>query len=120
MKPAELIEYEYISREPGSGTRACIDDYLKTCGATPDQLKVVMELGSPGALKGVVKSGLGFAIMSGFSVSDEVARGELVKVALDPPLTRQFTLMMPRERYRSRTISAFIDFVKRRLQAASS
>ena len=115
VKAAELPEYEYVSREPGSGTRECIEAYLKANGMNPDQLKTVMELGSSEALKSVVQTGLGFALMSPSVVRREVARGELVMVALDPPLRRSFTLLMPKERFRSRTISAFSDYVKRGL-----
>ena len=81
----------------------------------PEQLKTVMELGSPEALKNVVQTGLGFALMSPAVVRREVARGELVAVRLDPPIQRQFTMIMPKERFRSRTISAFTDFVRQSL-----
>ena len=115
IKAEELPEYEYVSREPGSGTRDCVESYLKANGMTSDQLKTVMELGSPEALKNVVQTGLGFALMSPFVVRKEIERGELVAVVLDPPIVRQFQMIMPKERFRSRTISAFCDFVKRSL-----
>jgi DNA-binding transcriptional LysR family regulator len=116
---SELVEYEYVSREKGAGTRAVIDAYFKSVGVAPDKLKVVMELGSPGALKGVVRNGLGFAIMSSLTVADELARGELLARPLDPPLRQPLSMIMPKERFRSKTISAFADFVKRRLWAVA-
>ena len=116
VKAAELPEYEYVSREPGSGTRESVENYLKANGVSPEQLKTVMELGSPEALKNVVQTGLGFALMSPSVVRKEVERGDLIALALDPPLQRTFSLIMPRERFRSRTISAFADYVKRGLQ----
>jgi len=118
VKATELAEYEYVSREPGSGTRECIEAYLKQNGMTPEQLKTVMELGSPEALKNVVLTGLGYALMSPSVVRREIARGELVAIPLEPPLQRSFTLIMPKERFRSRTISAFCDFVKRGIKNA--
>lgn len=118
VKAAELTEYEYVSREPGSGTRECIEVYLKQHGVTPEQLKTVMELGSPEALKNVVLTGLGYALMSPSVVRRELARGELVAIPLEPALRREFTLIMPKERFRSRTISAFCDFVKRSIKNA--
>src|SRR4026209_2708735 len=36
--PAALIQYPYINREPGSGTRAVIDHYLQKAGVSPDSL----------------------------------------------------------------------------------
>jgi DNA-binding transcriptional LysR family regulator len=112
VKVADLPEYEYVSREPGSGTRECIEAYLKANDISPDQLKMVMELGSPEALKNVVQTGLGFALMSPSVVRKEIERGELVALALDPPIERRFSLITPKERFRSRTISAFCDYVK--------
>src|SRR5690242_17767000 len=61
---AALTEYPYISRETGSGTREVIDRYLETSGLSPDALQIIMEASSPEALKGLVATGLGFAIMS--------------------------------------------------------
>jgi DNA-binding transcriptional LysR family regulator len=111
-----LLEYEYISREPGSGTREAIEHYFSQVGVLPQQLKTIMELGSPMALKRVALSGLGFAIMSTCAVSDELADQTLVAIPLQPPLSRNLTMIMPRERFRSRTIGTFADFVKSRLR----
>lgn len=118
VKAAELPEYEYVSREPGSGTRECVECYLKANGMSQDQLKTVMELGSPEALKNVVQTGLGFALMSPSVVRRELERGDLVALELDPPIDRQFLLILPKERFRSRTISAFCDYVKRSLNGS--
>lgn len=115
VKASELHEYEFVSREPGSGTRECVESYLAANGSSYENLKTVMELGSPQALKNVVQSGLGFALMSTSVVRREIERGELVAVPLVPPLKRDFLLVMPKERFRSRTISIFVDFVKRGL-----
>ena len=118
VKAAELPEYEYVSREPGSGTRECVEAYLKANGMSQDQLKTVMELGSPEALKNVVQTGLGFALMSPAVVRRELERGDLVALELEPPIQRQFLLILPKERFRSRTISAFCDYVKRSLNGS--
>ena len=120
VAPAELVEYEFIAREPGSGVRAVIEAYFVSSGVTGDRVKAVMELGSPATLKGVVKSGIGLSVLPGYAVAGEVARGELVAVPLEPMLLCPLYVLLPKERFRSRTISAFTDFVKRRLQAARS
>src|SRR5947199_50520 len=74
-RPDSLTQYPNISREPGSGTREVIDRYLQSAGVAPDSLQRVMELGSPEALKGVVATGLGFAIMSRATVTNEIRLG---------------------------------------------
>jgi DNA-binding transcriptional LysR family regulator len=74
-----------------------------------------MEASSPEALKGLVATGLGFAIMSRVTVAKEVRLGELVEIALSPPLVRQLAVVYPKERFHSRLIEGFVKFAKQRL-----
>jgi DNA-binding transcriptional LysR family regulator len=53
VAPAQLLGKPYVSREVGSGTREFADRYLRQHGVSPDELNVVMELGSTVAIKGV-------------------------------------------------------------------
>ncbi len=114
-----LVEHAYLSREQGSGTREVIDHYLKRAGIEPGALHVVMEATSPEALKGLVAAGMGFAIVPRVSVEKEVRLGLLVRIPLSPPLTRQLTAVYPRERIQSGLVGAFVQFAKRRLDAAA-
>jgi len=115
--PKALTEHPYISREPGSGTREVIDHYLQKAGVSPDAMQVVMELGSPEALKGLVATGLGFAIMSRATVAKETQLGQLVQVPLAPRLNRHLSVVYPKERFHSRLVSGFVQFAKERLAA---
>ena len=115
--PKALMEHAYVSREPGSGTREVIDSYLHKAGVAPDSLQVVMELGSPEALKGLVATGLGFTIMSRAIAALEVKLGRLVQVPLAPRLTRHLSVVDPKERFHSRLVNAFVAFAKERLAA---
>ena len=112
-----LTEHEYAGREPGSGTRQVIDRYLQAEGVPPDSLSIFMELGSPEALKRLVATGLGFAIMSRLSVDKEIRLGELVHIPLSPPLVRSLSLVFPNERIQSRLVDYFVAFAKERLAA---
>lgn len=116
VTPRALLEYEFISREPGSGTRKVTDAYFVEAGVSPEKLKTLMELGSLEALKGVVCAGLGFAIVSRASVGRELQQGSLVAIPLSPPLTRRLSLICPKERFRSRIALTFMEFAKRRLR----
>ncbi len=116
LKPADLADYEFISREPGSGTRAITDAYFRDHGVDPQSLKTQMELGSPEALKGVVSTGLGFAIVSRAVVAKETRLGELLGIPLDPPLKRGLYLVHPQDRFQSKLLSTFIDFARRKLK----
>jgi DNA-binding transcriptional LysR family regulator len=115
--PKALMEHAYVSREPGSGTREVIDNYLQKAGVPPDSLQVVMELGSPEALKGLVATGLGFTIMSRAIAALEVKLGRLVQIPLSPPLIRHLSVVYPKERFHSRLVNGFVQFAKERLAA---
>ena len=69
-----------------------------------------MELGSPEAIKGVVETGIGVAIMSGATVLKELRLGSLVALPLEPRLIRTLSLVYLREKFRSRLLSSFVEF----------
>jgi DNA-binding transcriptional LysR family regulator len=115
-----LTEHAYISRESGSGTREVIDHYLKKARLSLDSLQVVMEATSPEALKGLVATGVGFAIMSRAVAEKEVRLGDLVRIPLAPPLLRNLSVVYPKERIHPKVVSEFIRFAKERLAAAGT
>lgn len=116
--PAALIQHPYIGREPGSGTREVIDRYLQQAGVSPESMDRVVELGSPEALKGLVATGLGYAIMSRVIVAKELQLGQLVQVPLQPRLIRNFSVVYPKERFHSKLVAGFLAFAKERLASA--
>ncbi len=117
LTPQKLLEHPYISREPGSGTREFTESYLRGAGVSLDQMNVVMELGSPIALNGVVQTGLGFAVASRASVSKEQRLGDIVAIPLKPRLIRTLWMVYPKEKFRSRLVATFVDFASARLRA---
>lgn len=119
VKPSQLLKHAFISREPGSGTREVTDGYFRAAGISPDALDTVMELGSPEAIKGLVSTGLGFAIMSHATVAKEIRLGQLAAMPLAPRLMRKLSVVYPKERFRSRLANTFIEFAKERLRASA-
>jgi len=117
ISPKQLLQYPFISRESGSGTREVTDRYLKKAGVEPETLSVVMELGSPEALKGLIATGLGFGIMSRVTVASELSLGRVVCVPLAPRLLRQLSVVYPKEKFRSQLVNTFVDYAKDRLAA---
>ena len=87
-------------------------------GIAPESLNVVMELGSPEALKGLVATGLGFTILSTATIAKETRLGQLVRIPLSPRLIRKLSVVYPKERFRSRLIDSFVQFAKSRLAKA--
>jgi DNA-binding transcriptional LysR family regulator len=117
LTPQKLLEHAFVSREPGSGTREFTENYLRSAGVTLDQMNVVMELGSPIALNGVVETGLGFAIASRASVTKEQRLGDIVAIPLKPRLIRTLSMVYPKEKFRSRLVATFVEFAATRLRA---
>jgi len=113
--PSSLTRHPYISREAGSGTRAVIDRYLQKAGVALDSLSVVVELGSPEAIKGLAATGMGFAIMSRVIVAKELQLGQLAQIPLRPRLMRDFSVVYPKERFHSKLVAGFLAFAKERL-----
>ncbi len=116
VTPRQIAGEPYISRESGSGTREFADNHFRRAGIAPEDLNIVMELGSPEAIKGVVETGIGVAIMSRATVAKELKLGSLVAIALEPRLIRTLSLVYPHEKFRSRLLSTFVEFATRKMR----
>jgi len=119
VKPHQLLDEPYVSRETGSGTREFADQYLRRCQVMPEDLNVVMELGSLEAIKGVVETGLGISIVSRATASKERHLGTLAVVPLEPRLIRTMSFVHPKEKFRSRLLNTFVEFATVRMKALS-
>lgn len=115
VPPDVLAQHAYVCREPGSGTREVSDRYLQNLGIAPDSLQPVMELGSPEALKGVVATGRGYAIMSRATVLKETQLGLLIGVPLEPRLVRKLSVVYSKQKFYSKVAASFVAFAKERL-----
>jgi DNA-binding transcriptional LysR family regulator len=116
VQPHELAGEPYVSRELGSGTREFTDQYLRRSSVAPEDLNVVMELGSPEAIKGVVETGLGVSIVSRAIVAKEQRLGTLAVLPLEPRLIRTFSFVHPRDKFRSRLLTTFVEFATSRMR----
>lgn len=120
VAPRQMVGEPYVSREVGSGTREFTDQHLRECKVSPDDLNIVMELGSPEAIKGVVETGLGVSIMSRTRVVKERKLGTLVAVPLQPRLIRTFSFVYPKEKFRSKLFTTFVEFATTRMRQMAS
>ncbi|TVY08732.1 selenium metabolism-associated LysR family transcriptional regulator [Paenibacillus cremeus] len=73
----DMLLYPFVLREQGSGTRRVMEEELAKAGCDPRAIKIVMELGSTGAVKSAVEAGLGISVLSQSSVKHEAALGVL-------------------------------------------
>ena len=100
----------FIMREAASGSRWSLEKEARRAGA---RLKVAMELGSNGAIKHAVESGLGLAVLSRYACALELASGRLV--ALDVrgfPIRRDWHIVHLRKRKLPAPVAEFIDFLQ--------
>ena len=74
---AQLAGEPLILREPGSGSRWCLERALAQAGHSLAELRIALELGSNEGIKEGVLRGLGVAILSTRAVRAEVEAGRL-------------------------------------------
>lgn len=112
IKLSELLEYPFICREEGSGTREVINDYLNHLPHCSSTLKITMELGSPEAVKGAVEAGMGVSVVSRATIQKELRLSTLVELNLDPPMDRPFSFVHQKQKFRLRVMEELLDFAR--------
>jgi DNA-binding transcriptional LysR family regulator len=108
----ELTNYPYICREEGSGTREVMLESMNIAGANPADLNIVMELGSPEAVKGAVEAGMGISILSRATIDKEIKLGSLVAIELEDPIERPFSFVHQKQKFRLRAMEMLLDFAR--------
>lgn len=112
VKIKDIMSYPFICREEGSGTREVILDYLYSLGMDKHALNNCLELGSPEAVKGAVEAGMGITIVSSASITKELRLGSLVSIPLDPPLSRDFSFVRQRQKFKVRAMEELLEFAR--------
>ncbi len=109
---AEITKYPFICREEGSGTREVMIESMHAAGISNADLSVSMELGSLEAIKGAVEAGMGVSVLSSATIEKELKLGSLVAVKLDPPLTRPFSFVHQKQKFRVRAMDELLSFAR--------
>lgn len=107
-----LVEYPFICREEGSGTREVISEHMHVNDVNTAEMNICMELGSPEAIKGAVEAGMGISITSRATISKELKLGTLVALKLDPPLERPFSFVHQKQKFRHRAMDELLEFAR--------
>jgi len=110
VKPEQLKQYPFVCREEGSGTREVITQYLIDQNINPAEMNYCMELGSPEALKGAVEANMGISVLSKSTIVKELKLNTLAELQLDPPLTRPFSFVRQRQKFRVRIMEELLKF----------
>ncbi|QSR85104.1 LysR family transcriptional regulator [Methylacidimicrobium sp. B4] len=106
----ELLQERFLSREPGSGTRAAVDQAFRH-----ERMAVepYMELGSSEAIKQAVIAGLGISVLSARNIRPEVEQGRLCILDVAGfPLQRHWYAVHPRGKHLSRAAETFLAFLR--------
>ncbi len=85
MRPEELARRVWLMREPGSGTRQLVAEFLSDHDLRPQTLT----LGSNGAIKEAVRLGLGVSLQSRVAVEHELSAGTLAEIKVRGGLPRR-------------------------------
>jgi LysR family transcriptional regulator, low CO2-responsive transcriptional regulator len=106
----DLQQEPFIMREATSGSRWSLEKEARKAGA---KLVAAMELGSNGAIKHAVESGLGLAVLSRYACALELASGRLIELRVRGfPIRRDWHIVHLRRRKLPGSVIAFIDFLK--------
>ncbi len=94
---AEVAKEPLVLRESGSGTRQVMVEEMERHGVKEDQLRIVSDFGSNGAVKSAVEAGLGLSFLSVWSIKNESALGILKPVRIEGVrFRRQFYAVRPK------------------------
>ena len=112
VSASDIVRYPFVCREEGSGTRDVIMHYLMEHKVTPSDMTFSLELGSPEAIKGAVEAGMGITILSRSIIGKELKLNMLAELELDPPLSRPFSFVRQRQKFRVTIMEKLLEFAQ--------
>jgi DNA-binding transcriptional LysR family regulator len=108
----ELRAEPLVIREPGSGTRACLERAIAMRRLTLADFNISVELGSNEAIKDAVFRGLGVTVLSIRAVEGELAAGQFHEVTIEGlDLTRELYVVTDHRRALPAPARAFRHFL---------
>jgi DNA-binding transcriptional LysR family regulator len=102
-----LLESEWVLREPGSGTRSVFEQALADLGIEPGRLRIVMELPSNEAVRAAVEAGLGATALSASVAAPSIESALLHHVPFRLR-QREFHVLRHNQRYQSRIAGSLL------------
>ncbi len=112
VRASDLVRYPFVSREEGSGTRDVIIQYLLDQNVNLGEMNFCLELGSPESIKGSVEAGMGITIISRSIIDKELKLNTLCELQLDPPLSRPFSFVRQRQKFRVTVMEKLLEFAQ--------
>lgn len=104
-----LADETLLLREPGSGTRAAVEELFEMIDAP---LKTGMVLGHIEAIKQAVAAGLGVSVMSAMAIKREVRSGTLAMLDVEHfPIQRRWYIAYLAQKPLTSIVTEFIEFL---------
>jgi len=111
IKPTDLENEAFISREPGSATQAAIEKHLP---ASNLPVGAALELGNPESVKQAVMSGFGIAFLSRYAIETELKAKSLVARRVQGiHIDRKLRIIYRKGKHLSSAASALIETAQR-------
>ncbi|WP_374265544.1 LysR family transcriptional regulator [Zoogloea sp.] len=120
VRAGQLAAYPLLHREPGNGIRDLVDQFFADAGIPYEDLNVTAELGSLSSVKHLAAQGLGVAVASRAAIGRELKDGQLAAIPLEPPLYTPLEVILLKDKFRSRLVNTFADFVADEIARLSS
>jgi DNA-binding transcriptional LysR family regulator len=109
----DLLEVDWVLREPGSGTRSGFEHILEALSLSPHDLRIALELPSNEAVRAAAEAGMGAAVISASVAAPGIEAGLLRQADFGLP-ERCYYALRHAERYRSRAAQALMDIIRGR------
>ncbi len=105
----QLMQYGFVVREPGSGTRLAMERFFNERDKT---LNTNMEMNSNDAIKQSVQAGLGLGVVSIHTLEHELAEKRLVLIDAEGfPIRRRWYLVQARNKRLSPLAERFREYI---------
>lgn len=115
LQVEDLRPYDFIVREPGSGTRAAMQKFFEDTHVTP-RLKI--QLGSNETIKQAVMAGLGLGFLSLHTIGTELSDGRIAMLDVEgAPVVRAWNLVHTQSKMLSPAAEAFRYFMLENAEA---
>jgi len=109
IQPEALNNFDFISREKGSGTRAHMEAFIQDHDIQPN---IIMEMSSNESIKQSVIAGLGISFVSQHTIAAELKNNQLrVLGVIDTPINRKWHVVTLNPMSSNRSVELLKDFI---------
>jgi DNA-binding transcriptional LysR family regulator len=109
----ELVEYDFVLRDEGSGTKKVMEDYLAAHGLSLMDLKTVVKTGSTEAVIAAVEAGLGISFISKLAALPAAKSKRVELIERMDPFQRNFYFSVLKESESRPIVKEFAEIVIR-------